>query len=466
MPPKATPTPAQPAKTPAKATTAPAKTATKAPAATKAATTATPKFTPVFAASRPSVSVRAHDKDAVTGQQTLPAVFISPIRPDIVHFVHTSMNKNARQAYCVSPDAGHQHSAESWGTGRAVARVPRVSGGGTGRAGQGAFANSCRKGRMFAPTKTWRKWHRKINTNQKRFAVASALAASAFPSLVLARGHRISNVAEIPLVADNKLESVTKTREAVSALKALGAYEDVTKAADSKKLRPGKGKMRNRRYVSRRGPLVVYNTDSGISRAFRNLPGVEVAHVDSLNLLQLAPGGHLGRFIVWTADAFKRLVANWGTTRAPSSTKVNYRLPRPQMANSDLTRIINSDEIQSKLRPVISSARTYRRRKNPLTNLGVEVKLNPYALALRRSELLSQEKRKAARDALIEAKRKGTVKKVASKKGVKSHTAQQHKNYNNLVNDGLFQLSKANSARTGGFNVAGPADATEAAAQE
>jgi ribosomal protein L4 len=30
-----------------------------------------------------------------------------------------------------------------------------------------------------------------VNINQKRYAVASALAASALPSLVLARGHRI-----------------------------------------------------------------------------------------------------------------------------------------------------------------------------------------------------------------------------------------------------------------------------------
>lgn len=37
--------------------------------------------------------------------------------------------------------SGHQTSAESWGTGRAVARIPRVRGGGTHRSGQGAFGN-------------------------------------------------------------------------------------------------------------------------------------------------------------------------------------------------------------------------------------------------------------------------------------------------------------------------------------
>lgn len=46
------------------------------------------------------------------------------------------MAKNKRQAYAVSEKAGHQTSAESWGTGRAVARIPRVGGGGTHRSGQ------------------------------------------------------------------------------------------------------------------------------------------------------------------------------------------------------------------------------------------------------------------------------------------------------------------------------------------
>jgi len=87
-----------------------------------------------------------------------------------------------------------QSSAESWGTGRAVSRIPRVPGGGTHRAGQGAFGNMCRGGRMFSPTKVWRRWHRKININQKRYAVVSALAASALPSLVMARGHKIEKV--------------------------------------------------------------------------------------------------------------------------------------------------------------------------------------------------------------------------------------------------------------------------------
>jgi large subunit ribosomal protein L4e len=306
---------------------------------------------------------------------------------------------------------------------------------------------------MFAPTKTWRRWHRKINVNQKRYAVASALAASALPSLVMARGHKINNVPEIPLVTDNSIESVNKTKQAISALKLLGAYDDVEKSINSKKLRAGVGKMRNRRYTFRRGPLIVYSNDNGITRAFRNLPGVELCHVDALNLLQLAPGGHMGRFIIWTSGAFKRLVDNWGSLRGSSATRVGYRLPRPLMTNSDLTRIINSDEIQSKLRPVIPSKRLFTLHRNPLVNRATEEKLNPYSSALRRQVHASEQARKQARQALLDAKRNKTdSKKPASKP---RHTLKQRsKNYSNLVDDHKFELSRANSLSTGGFNVA------------
>ncbi|KAJ6382071.1 hypothetical protein OIU77_030678 [Salix suchowensis] len=265
------------------------------------------------AAARPLVSVQplpASLNDMATDHVTtvaLPDVMKASIRPDIVNFVHSNISKNSRQPYAVSKKAGHQTSAESWGTGRAVSRIPRVSGGGTHRAGQGAFGNMCRGGRMFAPTKTWRRWHRKVNVNQKRYAVVSAIAASSIPSLVMARGHRVESVPEMPLVISDSAESIEKTSTAIKVLKEIGAYPDAEKAKDSQAIRPGKGKMRNRRYISRKGPLIVYGTEGAkLVKAFRNIPGVEVANVERLNLLKLAPGGHLGRFVIWTKSAIEK----------------------------------------------------------------------------------------------------------------------------------------------------------------
>ena len=183
----------------------------------------------------------------------------------------------------------------------------------------------CAGGRMFAPTKTWRRWHRKINLNQRRYAMCSALAATGLPALVMARGHRIDNLAEVPLVVSDTIQKVSKTKDAVQVMKVLNAYTDVEKSKDSRKIRAGKGKRRNRRYVQKKGPLIIYNEDHGLTRAFRNLPGVEMLQVDRLNLLQLAPGGHLGRFCIWTKSAFSKLDGLYGTWRKKSAAKNNYK---------------------------------------------------------------------------------------------------------------------------------------------
>jgi large subunit ribosomal protein L4e len=329
------------------------------------------------------------------GQTPLPAVFSAPIRPDVVRFVHTNIAKNGRQVYAVNTIAGHQTSAESWGTGRAVSRIPRVAGGGTQRSGQGAFGNMCRSGRMFAPTKVWRKWHRKVNLNERRYAVASAIAASACPPLVMARGHRIDEVPELPLVVDASVDSLAKTKDAVKLLAALGAQADAEKCSDSKKLRAGKGKMRNRRYVGRKGPLIVHAGAEQLPRAMRNLPGIDLCHIDRLNLLLLAPGGHCGRFVVWTSDAFAKLDALYGTGGA-AALKQGYVLPRACMENADLARLINSDEIQSVVRAAeADTQRPKAPKKNPLNNLEAMLALNPYQQVVRDNEMKAQASKKA-----------------------------------------------------------------------
>jgi len=109
-------------------------------------------------------------------------------------------------------------------------------------------------------------------------------------------------------------------------------------------------------------------------------------------LLQLAPGGHVGRFIVWTKSAFDRLNDIYGAVDRESTQKTGYTLPHNIINNSDITRLINSDEIQSTLRPTNKKIVRSRLKKNPLKNLGVKVRLNPYALTLRRAELSHQKR--------------------------------------------------------------------------
>nr|XP_009943746.1 PREDICTED: 60S ribosomal protein L4-like [Opisthocomus hoazin] len=342
------------------------------------------------ACARPLISVYSEKGEASGKNVTLPAVFKAPIRPDIVNFVHTNLRKNNRQPYAVSELAGHQTSAESWGTGRAVARIPRVRGGGTHRSGQGAFGNMCRGGRMFAPTKIWRRWHRRVNITQKRYAVCSALAASALPALVMSKGHRIEEIPELPLK--------------------LKAWNDIKKVYASQRMRAGKGKMRNRRRIQRRGPCIIYNEDNGIIRAFRNIPGIPPLDVNKLNLLRLAPGGHVGRFCIWTESAFRKLDDLYGTWRKAAMLKSDYNLPMHKMTNTDIGRIMRSQEIQKALRAPKKKICRRVLKKNPLKNLRIMIKLNPYAKTMRRNTIL----RHARNHKLKEEKRAKAKAKLAA----------------------------------------------------
>ncbi|GAB6031868.1 60S ribosomal protein L4 [Chamberlinius hualienensis] len=366
------------------------------------------------ACARPLITVYNEKGERSGTTIHLPVVFKAPIRPDIVNFVHQNIAKNHRQPYAVSPYAGHQTSAESWGTGRAVARIPRVRGGGTHRSGQGAFGNMCRGGRMFAPTKTWRRWHRKVNVNQKRYAICSAIAASGIPALVMSKGHMVQNIPEIPLVVSDKTQEIQRTKHAVLFLKKLKAWNDIQKVYQSRRFRAGKGKMRNRRRIQRKGPLIVYDKDAGIRRAFRNIPGIELINVKHLNLLKFAPGGHVGRFVIWTEGAFRKLDAIYGTWKRAAKQKKDYNLPMPKMTNTDLQRLLRSDEIRRALRPANKKVRRFTLKKNPLKNIRVMLKLNPYAAVEKRHAILFEEKHK--RDKIYKANKKRGVKEPVDPK--------------------------------------------------
>jgi len=283
---------------------------------------------------------------------------------------------------------------------------------------------------MFGPTKIWRRWHRKISVNQRRYAVSSALAATAVPALVAARGHRIDNVPELPLVISDSLNSVSKTKDAKAVLKRIGASDDVEKSSDSKKIRRGVGKSRNRRYTQRRGPLIVYDVSEGVHKGFRNLPGVELTNVDNLSLLDLAPGGHLGRFLIWTKGAFEKLDSIFGTYDEAAKFKNGFNLPRAFMTNADLARIINSDEIQSIVKPAVTVSTVLPKKRNPLKNADVRAALNPYHATVKAREVALQTMDKTAKAKIIAAK------KAALKARSTEFRARRKAFYNAAVKEG------------------------------
>lgn len=79
------------------------------------------------------------------------------------------------------------------------------------------------------------------------------------------------------------------------------------------------------------------------------------------------------------------LCALAGSQTTESEAKKGFKLPRSVMTNADVTRLINSDEVQSVVNaPKAGGAKHYALKKNPLKNLGAMLKLNPHAASARR----------------------------------------------------------------------------------
>uniref|UniRef100_A0A4W5LS24 Ribosomal protein L4 n=1 Tax=Hucho hucho TaxID=62062 RepID=A0A4W5LS24_9TELE len=138
--------------------------------------------------------------------------------------------------------------------------------------------------------------------------------------------------------------------------------------------------------ITTSGPLVRPTLYQSILTLFH--PGITLQNVNKLNLLRLAPGGHVGRFCIWTESAFRKLDQLYGTWRKSASLKVDYNLPMHKMTNTDLSRILKSEEIQKALRAPNKKIRRRVLKKNPLKNLRIMMKLNPYAKTARRQAIL------------------------------------------------------------------------------
>ena len=160
----------------------------------------------------------------------------------------------------------------------------------------------------------------------------------------------------------------------------------------------------------------------GLTRAFRNIPGVDTISVDNLNLLKLAPGGHVGRFCIWTESAFKKLDSIYGTWKKNSTTKKNWNLPQPKMATTDLAKLLKSEEIRKVLRAPNRKIERAVDKKNPLKNIRAMLELNPYAAVEKKNAELMQaraQRIKAGKPAVSAKMAKRKTKSSAPKKGKK-----------------------------------------------
>jgi len=243
----------------------------------------------------------------VTEKIEVPKIFSTEKREDLIKRAVLASITHRIQPYGTYTEAGKSTTAESPGKNRGISRVPRMKSGPR----RAAFVTSAVGGRKAFPPKVEKVYKEKINKKERRLAIASAIAFTSDKNIVLARGHRIDNIKELPLVIEDEFEKVKKTSETREIFKTLGIWDDVLRAK-KKKIRAGKGKMRGRKYKRKKGPLIVISKNLGIFYGARNHPGVDIVQVRNLGAEYLAPGAQPGRLVIWTKSAFKELDSLFG----------------------------------------------------------------------------------------------------------------------------------------------------------
>ncbi|HEY8522725.1 MAG TPA: 50S ribosomal protein L4, partial [Nitrososphaeraceae archaeon] len=144
---------------------------------------------------------------------TLPAVFETPYRPEVIQKVYNNLNSYTFQRQGRYPAAGQMVSAESRNTGLGIARIARARGEGFPRAGQAAGVASVRHGRLAHPPVSWKNIYKKVNKKEKLLALCSAIAATTNSELIKRRGHKIKDEIQLPIVVSNEIESVVKSKD-------------------------------------------------------------------------------------------------------------------------------------------------------------------------------------------------------------------------------------------------------------
>ena len=229
----------------------------------------------------------------------LPLVFESGLRPDVIRKATVAQQSRRFQPQGRNPMAGKRTTAEGFGVGRGISRVPRVGGHGP-LSGTAAFAPGTVSGRMAFPPVTMKKTAKRINRKERRLALGSAIAATASDAVVRARGHRFDDGRRLPLVVVDEVEKLSKSSQARRFLASLGVWDDVVRVRKSKRFKSGSR-------VHAVGPLVVIGEDGGAGRALRNFEGLSVVKADDLSVEALAPGTRPGRLTIWSESAVRKI---------------------------------------------------------------------------------------------------------------------------------------------------------------
>ncbi len=218
----------------------------------------------------------------------LPDIFESRVNKSLIERAFWIIFTHKLQPKGRDPTAGMKVSAESWNTGYGIARLARIRGSGTPRAGQAGGVASVVKGRLAHPPKAEKKVYKMINRKERLVATESAIASTVNLDLVKARGHRYEG--NLPIIVTDEVEKISKTKDVEALLKKLGLEKELNRTKE-------KGV----------GPLLVVSGKSPVIKAAKNIAGVDAVSAKDLSVLHLAPGGKPGRLVIYTESSLKAL---------------------------------------------------------------------------------------------------------------------------------------------------------------
>jgi len=158
------------------------------------------------------------------------------------------------------------------------------------------------KGRRAHPHKIEKNIVERINRKEYALALESAVAGTANAAAVK-KSHAYSGES-LPIVVSSQIEKIAKTSDLLKVLGALSLMDDVEKS-HAPKIKPGMRRKVKRRYF-RRSVLIVAKDASQLSKSGRNIPGVDVLSVSSLDVEKLAPGAN-PRLTLWSEAAIPEI---------------------------------------------------------------------------------------------------------------------------------------------------------------
>src|SRR5213594_4518360 len=142
-----------------------------------------------------------------TGEVPLPQVFQTILRLDVIRKAAIAQQSHAFQPQGRNLMAGKRTTAEGFGVGRGISRVPRIGGHGP-LSGTAAFAPGTVGGRMAFPPVTSKKTAKRINQKERRLALKSAIAATASNQVVRNRDHKFDEGRRLPIIVSVEVENL------------------------------------------------------------------------------------------------------------------------------------------------------------------------------------------------------------------------------------------------------------------